>query len=339
MTIPVRLHRSELCVPGTNMRMLEKAPGLGADVVMLDLEDAVAPDDKPGARENVIAALRELDWGACCVSVRINGLDTHYCYRDIVDVVEQSGRFLDTVLVPKVASAGDIHLVATLLEQIEEAVGIENPIGITALIETAPGMVNLDEIAASCPERLEALIFGVADYAASIQSHTASIGGSDAGYAVLTDPNGDSDVDRELHWGDQWHYPLARIAVTCRAHGLRPIDGPFGDFGDADGYTVAARRASILGFEGKWCIHPSQIELANEVFSPNQRLVSRTRRIMAAMEEAALAGKGAVSLDGRLIDAASLRMAEHLLTKIELIDERENGSPPVVGVAEHAAAG
>ena len=339
MTIPVRLHRSELCVPGTNMRMLEKAPGLGADVVMLDLEDAVAPDDKPDARENVIAALRELDWGACCVSVRINGLDTHYCYRDIVDVVEQSGRFLDTVLVPKVASAGDIHLVATLLEQIEEAVGIENPIGITALIETAPGMVNLDEIAASCPERLEALIFGVADYAASIQSHTASIGGSDAGYAVLTDPNGDSDVDRELHWGDQWHYPLARIAVTCRAHGLRPIDGPFGDFGDADGYTVAARRASILGFEGKWCIHPSQIELANEVFSPNQRLVSRTRRIMAAMEEAAHAGKGAVSLDGRLIDAASLRMAEHLLTKIELIEERENGSRPAVGVAEHTAAG
>ena len=339
MTIPVRLHRSELCVPGTNMRMLEKAPTLGADVVMLDLEDAVAPDDKPGARENVIVALRELDWGGCCVSVRINGLDTHYCYRDIVDVVEQSGRFVDTVLVPKVASAGDIHLVATLLDQIEEAVGIEKPIGITALIETAPGMVNLDEIAASCPERLEALIFGVADYAASIQSHTASIGGSDAGYAVLTDPNGDAEVDRELHWGDQWHYPLARIAVTCRAHGLRPIDGPFGDFGDADGYTVAARRASILGFEGKWCIHPSQIELANEVFSPNQRLVSRTRRIMAAMEEAALAGKGAVSLDGRLIDAASLRMAEHLLTKIELIDERENGSPPAVGVAEHAAAG
>ena len=132
MTIPVRLHRSELCVPGTNVRMLEKAPHLGADVVMLDLEDAVAPDDKPQARRNVIAALEELDWGGCCVSVRINGLDTHYCYRDIVDVVEQSGGFLDTVLVPKVASAGDIHLVATLLTQIEEAVGIETPIGITA---------------------------------------------------------------------------------------------------------------------------------------------------------------------------------------------------------------
>jgi malyl-CoA/(S)-citramalyl-CoA lyase len=339
MTIPVRLHRSELCVPGTNMRMLEKAPGLGADVVMLDLEDAVAPDDKPEARRNVIAALNELDWSGCAVTVRINGLDTHYCYRDIVDVVEQSGEWLDTVLIPKAGSAGDIHLVATLLTQIEEAVGIEKPIGISALIETASGMVNLDEIAASSPERLEALIFGVADYAASIESHTASIGGSDAGYAVLTDPNEDGEVSRELHWGDQWHYPLARIAVTCRAHGLRPIDGPFGDFGDAEGYLVAARRASILGFEGKWCIHPSQVELANQVFSPSDRLVSRTRRIMAAMEEAGRAGSGAVSLDGRLIDQASLRMAEHLLAKIDLIEERENGSrAPVVKPGSAASA-
>jgi malyl-CoA/(S)-citramalyl-CoA lyase len=339
MTIPVRLHRSELCVPGSNMRMLEKAPGLGADVVMLDLEDAVAPDDKPQARRNVIAALSELDWSGCAVTLRINGLDTHYCYRDIVDVVEQSGEWLDTVLIPKVGSAGDVHLVATLLTQIEEAVGIEKTIGISALIETAAGMVNLDEIAATAPERMEALIFGVADYAASIESHTASIGGSDAGYAVLTDPNEDPGVSRELHWGDQWHYPLARIAVTCRAHGLRPIDGPFGDFRDAEGYLVAARRASILGFEGKWCIHPSQVELANEVFSPNQRLVSRTRRIMAAMEEAARTGQGAVSLDGRLIDQASLRMAQHLLTKIELIEERQNGSRATVVAAERAAGG
>jgi malyl-CoA/(S)-citramalyl-CoA lyase len=339
MTIPVRLHRSELCVPGSNMRMLEKAPGLGADVVMLDLEDAVAPDDKPQARRNVIAALSELDWSGCAVTLRINGLDTHYCYRDIVDVVEQSGEWLDTVLIPKVGSAGDVHLVATLLTQIEEAVGIEKTIGISALIETAAGMVNLDEIAATAPERMEALIFGVADYAASIESHTASIGGSDAGYAMLTDPNEDPGVSRELHWGDQWHYPLARIAVTCRAHGLRPIDGPFGDFRDAEGYLVAARRASILGFEGKWCIHPSQVELANEVFSPNQRLVSRTRRIMAAMEEAARTGQGAVSLDGRLIDQASLRMAQHLLTKIELIEERQNGSRATVVAAERAAGG
>ena len=335
MPIPVRLHRSELCVPGTSPRMLEKAPGLGADVVMLDLEDAVAPDDKPQARANVIDALRELDWSGCTVTLRINGLDTHYCYRDIVDVVEAGGEWLDTVLVPKASCAGDIHLVATLLTQIEDAMGLEKQIGISALIETAPGMLNLDEIAASCPERMEALIFGVADYAASIQSQTASIGGSDANYAVITDPNG--EPGRELHWGDQWHYPLSRIAVACRANGLRPIDGPFGDFSDPEGYLVAARRASILGFEGKWCIHPSQIELANEVFSPDDRLVSRTRRIIEAMQEAAGNGRGAVSLDGRLIDAASLRMAEHLLTKIELIEERENGLAPVT--REVAAGG
>ncbi|MGH2962430.1 MAG: HpcH/HpaI aldolase/citrate lyase family protein [Solirubrobacterales bacterium] len=337
MSIPVRLHRSELCVPGTNERMLEKAPSLGADVVMLDLEDAVAPADKSQARKNVITALRELDWNGCTVTLRINGLDTHYCYRDIVDVVEQSGKWLDTVLIPKAGGAGDIHHVATLLTQIEDATGIHERLGIAALIETAPGMLHLNEIAASCPERMEALIFGVADYAASLQSHTASIGGSDANYAVITDPDESGADDRERHWGDQWHYPLARIAVACRAHGLRPVDGPFGDFSDREGYLVAARRASILGFEGKWCIHPSQVELANQVFSPDDRLVSRTRRIMAAMEEAAEAGKGAVSLDGRLIDAASLRMAEHLLAKIELIEERQNGSPPVR--AEQVAAG
>ena len=216
----VRLHRSELCVPGANVRMIEKAPGLGADVVMLDLEDAVAPDDKPQARENVIAALRELDWSGCSVSLRINGLDTHYCYRDIVDVIEQSGAWLDTVLVPKASCAGDIHLVATLLTQIEDATGLERRIGISALIETAPGMLNVEEIAAACPERMEALIFGVADYAASMQSHTTSIGGSESGYAVLTDAS--DDAPRELHWGDQWHYALARIAVACRANGLRP---------------------------------------------------------------------------------------------------------------------
>jgi malyl-CoA/(S)-citramalyl-CoA lyase len=320
----VRLHRSELCVPGANVRMMEKAPGLGADVVMLDLEDAVAPDDKPQARENVIAALRELDWSGCSVSLRINGLDTHYCYRDIVDVVEQSGAWLDTVLVPKASCAGDIHLVATLLTQIEDTVGLGHRIGISALIETAKGMLGVEEIAAACPDRMEALIFGVADYAASMQSHTTSIGGSEAGYAMLTDLAGDGA--RDLHWGDQWHYPLARIAVACRANGLRPVDGPFGDFNDPEGYLAAARRAAVLGFEGKWAIHPNQVQLAHRVFSPDERLITRTRRIVEAMKEAARDGKGAVSLDGRLIDAASLRMAEHLLQKISLIEQRAVGS-------------
>jgi malyl-CoA/(S)-citramalyl-CoA lyase len=290
--------------------MLERAPDLGADIVMLDLEDAVAPDDKTQARENVIDALRDLDWSRCSVSVRINGLDTHYCYRDLVDVVEAGGEHIDTILIPKVSGPGDVHLVATLLTQIEDACGIGRRIGISVLIETAMGMVKLDEIAASCPERMEAMVFGVADYAASIQSHTTSIGGVDTNYAVGDD------------LGDQWHYPLSRIAVTCRAYGLRPVDGPYGDFTDPEGYLAAARRAAVLGYEGKWAIHPSQIPLANEVFSPDERLIERTHRIVAAMREAASQGKGAVSLDGRLIDAASIRMAENLLAKLELIEQR-----------------
>jgi malyl-CoA/(S)-citramalyl-CoA lyase len=310
MTAP-RLHRSELAVPGSNVHMLEKATRLGADIAMLDLEDAVAPDDKDQARRNVIDALCEQDFSRCSISVRINGLDTHYCYRDIVDVVEQAGQHVDAILIPKVSCAGDVHLVATLLSQIEAACGLTRRIGIAVLIETAIGMLNVDEIAAACPERMEAMVFGVADYAASIQSHTTSIGGIDPNYSVGPD------------LGDQWHYPLSRIAVCARAHGLRPVDGPFGDFTDPDGYAAAARRAAVLGYEGKWAIHPSQIALANEVFTPQPHLIERTHRIIAAMREAAREGKGAVSLDGRLIDAASLRMAENLLAKLELIDRRE----------------
>jgi malyl-CoA/(S)-citramalyl-CoA lyase len=316
-----RLHRSELAVPGSNIRMLEKAPELGADVVMLDLEDAVAPADKERARTNIIDALREMDWSRCSVSLRINGLDTHYCYRDIVDVVEEAGQYLDAIVIPKASCAGDVHLVATLLTQIEDARRLGRRIGLTVLIETAMGMVKCEEIAAACPERMEAMIFGVADYAASLQSHTTSIGGANPDYAMLTDPQ--DATGRERHWGDQWHYALSRIAVVCRAYGLRPIDGPFGDFTDPEGYLASARRAAVLGYEGKWAIHPSQIELANEVFTPDDHLVEKTHRIIAAMKEAAADGKGAVSLDGRLIDAASIRMAETLLAKLEQIEARE----------------
>lgn len=315
-------------MPGSNVRMLERAPDLGADIVMLDLEDAVAPDDKDQARANVIEALREFDWSACSVSLRINGLDTHYCYRDIIEVVEQAGRHLDSIMIPKVSSAADVHLVATVLTQIEDAMRMERRIAICVLIETALGMVHCEEIARSCPDRMEAMVFGVADYAASLQSHTTSIGGTNPDYAMLTDSDPD-DPTRSHHLGDQWHYALSRIAVACRAHGLRPIDGPFGDFNDPDGYLASARRAAVLGYEGKWVIHPSQIELANEVFTPSQRIVEKTHRIIAAMEEAAANGKGAVSLDGRLIDAASIRMAENLLAKLEQIEARDNGRPTV----------
>jgi malyl-CoA/(S)-citramalyl-CoA lyase len=316
-----RLHRSELAVPGTNVRAIEKAPTLGADVVFLDLEDAVAPDDKEQARANVIDALDANDWTGCAVSVRINGLDTHWCYRDIVDVVESRGEVLDTVLVPKVGTPSDVEFVATLLDQIEQRRGwVATRIGIHILIETAAGMANVEAIAKARPDRLEAMVFGVADYAASVQARTTNIGGANPDYAVLTDA--DAQGSREAHWGDQWHFGISRMVAACRANGLRPVDGPFGDYKDADGYRAAARRAAALGCEGKWAIHPSQVALANEVFTPSDAEIDRAERILRAMEDAAKEGKGAVSLEGRLIDAASIRMAENLMTKVEQMRAR-----------------
>ena len=317
-----RLHRSELAVPGTNVRAMEKAPTLGADVVFLDLEDAVAPDDKEQARANVIEALGAHDWTRTAVSVRVNGLDTHWCYRDIVDVVEARGEVLDTLLVPKVGSPSDVEFVATLLDQIEQRNGWEpGRIGIHILIETAPGMADVEAISRARADRLEAMVFGVADYAASVQARTTNIGGANADYSVLTDPNPGTGT-RILHWGDQWHFAISRMVAACRAQGLRPIDGPFGDFADADGYRSAARRAAALGCEGKWAIHPSQVELANEVFTPSASEIERAERILQSMEEGAKEGKGAVSLDGRLIDAASIRMAQNLMRKVEQMRAR-----------------
>jgi malyl-CoA/(S)-citramalyl-CoA lyase len=314
-----RLHRSELAVPATNERAVAKAPTLGADVVFLDLEDSVAPEDKDRARELAISALLELDWSACSVSVRINGLDTPWCYRDIVEVVERAGDRLDTLLVPKVGSPADVAFVATLCSQIEQARGIP-PLGIHVLIETAAGMANVEAIAASCPDRLEALVFGPGDYAASVGARTTSIGGANPDYGVLTDP--DEHGVRAFHWGDQWHAAISRIVVAARANGLRAIDGPFDDIADAQGYLAAARRAAALGCEGKWAIHPSQIPLANEVFTPTEAEIARAERIVAAMEAAAREGKGAVSLDGRLVDAASIRMAQNVLAKVEQVRRR-----------------
>jgi len=321
MADKARLHRSELAVPGTNVRAMEKAPTLGADLVFLDLEDAVAADDKEQARANVIDALGANDWTGTAVSVRINGLDTHWCYRDVVDVVEARGEVLDTVLVPKVGAPSDVEFVATLLDQIEQRNGWPaRRIGIHILIETAKGMADVEAISRARPDRLEAMVFGVADYAASVQARTTNIGGANPDYAVLTDP--DDGGIRETHWGDQWHFGISRMVAACRAEGLRPIDGPFGDYNDADGYRAAARRAAALGCEGKWAIHPSQVALANEVFTPGEAEVERAERILQAMEEAAKDGKGAVSLDGRLIDAASIRMAENLMTKVEQMRAR-----------------
>ena len=292
-----RLQRSELAVPGSNPGMFEKAANSPADYVFLDLEDAVSPGDKIQARKNTIEALHDIDWRSKgkTISVRINSIDTHYMYRDVVDLVEQAGDRLDTILIPKVGVAADVYMVDAMLTQIEEAKGFNNKIGIEALIETTLGMANVDAIATSSP-RMEAMHFGVADYAASCRARTTNIGGLNPDYP-----------------GDQWHHGLSRMLVACRAYGLRPIDGPFGDFNDPDGYRLGARRAAAMGYEGKWAIHPSQIELANEVYSPPTEEVDRARRILLALEEAAAQGKGAAQLDGRMIDAASARMAENVI--------------------------
>jgi len=310
-----RLHRSELAVPGSNPAMFEKAAKSAADIVFLDVEDAVAPDDKPQARKNIIEGLNDIDWGQKTMMVRINGLDTHYMYRDVVDIVEACPR-LDMILIPKVGTAADVYAIDMMVTQIETAMGRAKRIGFEVLIETALGMANVEAIA-QASKRLEAMSFGVADYAASTRARTTVIGGVNRDSGVLTDR--DADGNREYFWTDPWHAAQTRMMVACRAYGLRPIDGPFGDFNDPDGFVAAANRAAVLGYEGKWAIHPSQIALANQVYTPSDAEVSRARRIMQAMDEAAKAGKGAVSLDGRMIDIASIRMAEALLVKAEEI--------------------
>ncbi|WP_333683460.1 HpcH/HpaI aldolase/citrate lyase family protein [Pontibaca methylaminivorans] len=316
---PPRLNRSELAVPGSQPQMFEKAADSDVDVIFLDLEDAVAPDEKAQARKNIIKALNEIDWGKKSMSVRINGLDTPYMYRDVVDVVEQAGERLDLIMVPKTGTAADVYAVDMLVTQIEDAKGYKKRIGFEHIIETALGMQNVHEIAAAS-KRNESLHFGVADYSASMHARTTVIGGVNKLYSVLTDA--DESGNRDVHWGDMWHYAIARMVVACRANGLRPIDGPYGDFQDPDGYRAAAFRAAVLGCEGKWAIHPSQIALANEVMSPSDDEVTRAKRILEAMAEAEAAGKGAVSLDGRLIDYASIRQAEVLVEKAKQIAAR-----------------
>ncbi len=311
-----RLHRSELAVPGSQPKLFEKAAASSADVIFLDLEDAVAPDDKEQARKNIIEARNDIDWTGHVMTVRINGLDTHYMYRDVVDVIEQAGRHIDLIMIPKVGTASDVYAIDMLVTQIEDAKGYQKRVGFSHLIETALGMANIHDIAAASP-RNEALHFGVADYAASTKARTTNIGGVNPNYSVLTDPS--DDGRRDTHWGDMWHYAIARMVVAARANGLRPIDGPFGEFSDADGYRAAAFRAATLGCEGKWAIHPSQIALANEVYSPSEAEVTKAKRIIEAMAEAAKAGQGAVSLDGRLIDIASIKQAEVMVKKSEMI--------------------
>ena len=303
-----RLQRSELAVPGSNPGMFEKALKSEADYIFLDLEDAVSPSDKFQARKNIIEALKDIEWrrSGKTISFRTNGIDTQYMYRDVVEVVEKAGKHLDTILIPKVGVPADIYMVDAMLTQIEEAVGITEPIGIEALIETALGISNVESIAASS-WRLEAMHFGSGDFAASCQARTVEIGSLNPDYP-----------------GDQWHSAMSRIVIACRAYGLRPIDGPFGNFKDPEGLEKAAKRASALGYEGKWAIHPSQIDLVNLVFSPSSAEVDQAKRILAALEEAARSGKGAASLDGKMIDAVSARMAENLVNKNNEVNSKHS---------------
>lgn len=307
-----RRQRSQLAVPASNPRFIEKAAQSAADVIFLDLEDAVAVSEKVAARTNAIAALNDIDWGDKTVQVRINGLDTEYMYRDVIEIVEACPR-LDMLLIPKVGVAADVYALDMLVTQIELAKKRSKRIGFDILIETALGMSNVDAIAASS-KRIEALSFGVGDYGASTRARSTFIGGNDPHYGVLA--VADAAGQRAFHSGDMWHYALSRVLVAARAHGLRPIDGPFANFSDPEEYEAVARRVAALGYEGKWAIHPTQIEVANRVFSPGAEEIAYAQRIMAAMAQAEREGRGAVSMDGRLIDIASVKMAENLLRKL-----------------------
>lgn len=304
MTAPARLIRSMLFVPASRPAMIQKAAASEADAVCLDLEDSVVPDDKARARGHAIHALRELDFGGRVRIVRINALDGPFAYRDLVEVVEGAGERLDLVMIPKAGSPRDIEFVDRLLGQIEAAMRLPHPIGVEAQIETAAGFVYAREIAAASP-RLEALIFGAGDYAASMQMPSTSIGELDAydqGYP-----------------GHRWHAVMHGIVAAARACGLRCMDGPYAAYRDAAGLERACRIARALGFDGKQCIHPAQLATVNAVFAPSDEEVARAAALVQAYEASVAAGQGAASHDGRMIDAASLRMARAVLDRHRLM--------------------
>ncbi|MEO7726962.1 MAG: CoA ester lyase [Burkholderiales bacterium] len=315
-----RLHRSELAVPASSPKMIDKASRSSADVVFLDLEDSVAPDDKPRARKNIIAALNDIDWGGKTLSVRINGLDTQYTYRDVIEVVEACPR-LDLLFLPKAGVAADVYALDVLVTQIEQTCKREKRIGFEVMIETALGLCNVEAIAQSS-KRLEAMCFGSGDFAASTGARSITIGGLNPEYGVLSEA--DAQGKRNYFQLDPWHAAQARIVAACRAYGLRPLDGPYSDFNDADGFRASSLRAAALGFEGRMAIHPAQLETINSIFSPAADEVARARRVVEAMAQAAREGRGAAQLDGRMIDIANIRMAERVLAKAAAI----NGAQP-----------
>ncbi len=315
---PARPNRCQLFGPGSRPELFPKMAASAADVVNLDLEDSVAPADKPAAREKIIEAINTLDWGTKTLSVRINGLDTEWWHHDLTQVIERTNGRLDLVMIPKAGNAGDIYAADALVTAAEAASKKEKRIGFEVIIETAQGAQNVDEIAAASP-RMQSMSFGVADYAASMGMAVTGIGGTQDEYYMLA-----NDEARSVSMADPWHYPIVRMVAACRRFGLLPVDGPFGDFKDVAGYTAQAKRSATLGCVGKWAIHPSQVALANEVFTPAPAKVEQARRILAAMAEAEAKGQGAAALDGKLIDLASSRQARVIVTMAELIEQAQS---------------
>jgi citrate lyase subunit beta/citryl-CoA lyase len=296
---PRRLRRCQLSVPGSNERMIEKAAGLEVDYVFLDLEDAVAPSAKRQARGKVVAALNGLDWGKTVRSVRVNDLTTEYAHEDIIEVVEGAGANLDVIIVPKVLSAADVLFADKLLSMIEKKLGLARPIGLEVLIEEVEAMMRVEEIAAASP-RLEALIFGMGDYSASQHVDMGEFMG------------------RGIYPGDIWNYQRHKLIIAARSHGLAPVDGPFPDFRNPERYRTECERAKVLGCVGKWAIHPAQIEIAQEVFSPTAEEIARARAMRAAFDEALANGLGAVQFEGQMIDIAAMRFVNNVLDRAGL---------------------
>lgn len=294
---PFRIRRSELATPASSEHMCEVAARAGADVVFLDLEDACAPSAKKSARATAVAALTNLDWGKTTRAIRINGLDTPWCYGDIVEVVTGAREAVDVLIVPKARSARDIWWVDVLLTQLEEDLGLSRPIGLEALIEEAEGLVNAAEIARASP-RLEALIFGAGDLSASLRSRV------DGNF----DPQGD-------YPGEFWHFARMQVLAAARAAGIGAIDAPYPAYRDLTGYRRAATQASLLGFDGKWAIHPDQVPVAHDVFTATATEVADARAVIADYGRAESDGLGAISRDGKLVDAALMRHAANVLRR------------------------
>jgi citrate lyase subunit beta/citryl-CoA lyase len=297
-----RARRSELATPASSERMCEKAPSAGADLVFLDLEDACAPAAKEAARSTAVGALTGLDWGRTVRAVRINGIETPWCHGDIIELVTGARDALDVIIVPKVRTARDVWWVDVLLGQLEAKLGLARPIGLEVLIEEAEGLANAPEIARASP-RLEALIFGAGDLSASLRARV--------------DGNFDSVVP---YPGDFWHFARVQVLTAARAAKIDAVDAPYPAYRDPDGYRQSALRASALGYDGKWAIHPGQVPIANEVFSPTAEEVEDARRSMESYREAEAGGVGAIGRDGKLVDAAHMRLAANTLHKASLAE-------------------